>query len=301
MKIGIVGLDTSHCGAFTAMLNDAAHQYHIPGARVTAAFPGGSQAFSLSRQRVQGYTDELKHRYGVAMCDSIAGVVRDVDAILLESVDGRQHLQQFRELAVGKPVFIDKPLTTSTADARLLIDLARATSTPVMSCSALRFAAGVADLVTETARDQARIASCEAFGPAEILEDYPGLFWYGIHSAEMLFALMGRGCRTVRCVSYDQMDIAGGAWSDGRVGVMKGTRLGRSDFGCVAHTASGTRFALALDTPPFYYLLLQQIIAFLASGRSPVDLADTFEIIAFIEAADKSKSAGGLEVGLEAL
>lgn len=292
MKVGMIGLDTSHSVVFSELLNDAAHAYHVAGARVTAAFPGGSPAFSLSRQRLAGYTNDLRTRFGVTICDSIAEVVRQADAIMLESVDGRQHLEQFRQIAVGKPVFIDKPFATATDDARAIIALARASKTPIMSCSSLRYASGIADL--NPGGDT--VVCCEAFGPAQILPDYPGLHWYGVHSAEMIFTHMGAGCASVRCLSLPDMDVAVGTWADGRLGVMRGMRVGKYDFGCVLHTAEGTRPSIAAGKPPYYHLLLKQIVRFFETGISPIAIEETFGIVAFIEAADKSKALGGAEV-----
>jgi hypothetical protein len=112
IKVGMVGLDTSHCPAFTGILNDPQHEHHIAGVRVVGAYPGGSALFSLSRSRVDGFTRQLEEEFGVRLYDSIPALVNDVDAILLESVDGRQHLEQFRQMAVGKPVYVDKPFAT---------------------------------------------------------------------------------------------------------------------------------------------------------------------------------------------
>ena len=124
IKIGMVGLDTSHCVAFTKILNDQDHDYHISGAKIVAAYAGGSEQFSLSRDRVQGFTKQLQDDYGIALVDDIPSLARDVDAILLESVDGRQHLEQFKQMAVGKPVYIDKPIATSLDDALAIARLA---------------------------------------------------------------------------------------------------------------------------------------------------------------------------------
>jgi len=297
MKIGMIGLDTSHCLAFAGMLNDESHEYHIGGTRVVGAFPGGSELFSLSRNRVQGYTDTLASEYGVRMYPDIESLVRDVDAIMLESVDGRQHLEQFRQAAVGKPVFIDKPFACSTQDAREMVATARDTGTPVMSCSSVRYWQGIADLVPPGEA----VESCEAFGPASLLEDYPGLFWYGVHSAEVLFSLMGRGCERVQCVARDGMDVVVGEWSDGRLGVVRGTRFSKGQFGCVVHTGGGVYAGLAQSTPPGYYLLLQRVIPFFERGTSPIDVAETFEITAFLEAADASRAQGGAIVPLATL
>lgn len=290
IKIGMIGLDTSHCPAFASILHDQQQAWHVPGGRVVAAVPGGSEAFSLSRNRVAGFTAALRDKHGVRMVEDIETLAAQVDAILLESVDGRQHLEQFRRAAVGKPVFIDKPFATSTADAREIIRIAERTRTPLMSCSSLRYAAGIADLIPDPAE---AVKSCEAFGPAPILDDYPGLFWYGIHAAEMLFAFMGTGCAQARCVTTRDADVVVGEWRDGRTGILRGTRLERGDFGCVVHTGATTRLALAGATPPYYFTLLTRIMEFFGTGISPIPIEETFEIVAFLEAAERSKAQGG--------
>jgi hypothetical protein len=297
MKVGMIGLDTSHCSAFASMLNDAAHEYHVPGSEVIAAYPGGSDQFSLSRDRVEGFTEALKKKYGIMLYDSIEDLARDVDAILLESVDGRQHLLQFRQAAMGKPVFIDKPFAVSAAEAREIIKLAHETNTPIMSCSSLRYAAGIMDLVGQ----DEQVVSCETFGPAPIVEDYPGLFWYGIHSAEILFSFMGPGCEETRCIPYRDMDVAIGEWRDGRIGIVRGTRFEKGEYGCVIHTDSGAKSGVAKQPPPFYYCLLQKIVEFFETGVSAIDIEETFGIVSFLEAADRSKERGGTLVHTEAL
>jgi predicted dehydrogenase len=302
IKVGMIGLDTSHCPAFTRLLNDDSNEYHVPGARVVGAYPGGSDLFSLSRDRVQGFTEELRDTYGVPIYDSIPALVTDVDAILLESADGRQHLEQFEQIvaqspAGPKPVFVDKPFATSTVDARRMIQLAVQTQTPMMSSSSLRYAAGIVGLAGEGER----VLSCEAFGPAAILDDYPGLFWYGIHSAEMLYTYMGLGCEAVRCLPYEDVDVVIGQWQDGRIGVVRGTRFKGGQFGCVVHADNSTRCGFAQSTPPGYYGLMQVVVAFFQTGVAPIDVRETFEIASFLEAANRSREHGGQITRLECL
>ena len=293
LNIGMVGLDTSHCLAFTGILNDRQNEYHLPGAQVVAAYPGGSEAFSHSRNRVQGFTLQLQEEYGVQICDDVSDLARHVDAILLESVDGRQHLAQFEQLAIGKPVYVDKPFAITTADAYAMVDIAAQTGTPVMSCSSLRYAAGLADLDEGTT-----VLAAEAFGPGALLPDYPGLFWYGIHGAEILFSFMGPGCASARCIAYPDLDVVIGEWEDGRLGILSGTRIEDKQFGCVLHTADGTRCGVAGSQPPYYYLLLRQVMAFFQTGVSPIVVHETLDIIAFLEAAEQSRAEAGAVIAL---
>lgn len=294
MRIGIVGLDNSHCVLFSRMLNDPEDPLYLPGAKVTLAYRGGSEAFSMSKNRIDGFTAEVTGRYGVRLCETIESLVENVDAVLLESCDGRQHLDQFRKLAVGKPVYVDKPFATSAQDALAMIRLARATNTPLMSCSALRFAPGLADL----APGQERVLSCEAFGHTPILNDFPGFFWYGVHSAEVLFRFMGRGCRRVRYLPTMQpdIDLVVGEWSDGRGGILRGTRFGRSEYGSVVHTDAASRCLIIPESPRLFQALLQHVTGFFQTHDSPVNPEETYEIVAFLEATNLSQEKRGVVV-----
>ncbi|MDF1515757.1 MAG: Gfo/Idh/MocA family oxidoreductase [Anaerolineae bacterium] len=294
LKIGIVGLDTSHVKAFTEIINNPENPYHIPGGRVTCAYPGGTDAFSLSRNRVHGFTTNLIEQYHVEMVANLRDLVERVDAVLLESVDGRQHLEQFQQLAVGKPVYIDKPLATSLNDAKTIQHIAHETRTPLMSCSSLRYASGIYGLVP----DSEQVISCEAFGPAALLDDYPGLFWYGIHSAEVLFSFMGTGCKAVQLVASPHVDIVIGEWQDGRMGILRGTRFEKGEFGCVVHTSQQVYVSKAQPTPPYYATMLEKVMAFFKSGPSPIPDNETLEIIAFLEAADLSRNRGGQKIDI---
>jgi hypothetical protein len=241
MKIGMIGLDTSHCPAFVKLLNDAANEFHVPGAKVVKAFPGGSKSFSSSHSRVGQFTEELK-ALGIQICDSIEAAAQDMDAFFLESVDGTQHLEQFKILAqFGKPVFIDKPMACSFADAKAIAEVASEKNIPVMSASAIRYAKGIDGLIEADETVQA----CEAFGPMALLPDYRDYFWYGIHSAEVLYAMMGRGCKTVQTFNTEKIDVIVGLWENGRIGTLKGSRVGANNFGCTVTTSKINKAGLA--------------------------------------------------------
>lgn len=297
LKAGMVGLDTSHCRAFIEGLHDLNNPYHIPGVQVTGVYVGGSEQFSFSRERVKDFSAEIDSRFHIPTYESIPELVQEVDCLFLTSVDGRQHLEQFNQMAVGKPVYIDKPFAVSTADASAIIKLAAATGTPVLSSSALRFAEGISEL----AQSRTEILACEAYGPAPILPDYPGYFWYGIHSAEILFLLLGVGCQSVRTITTDKMDVIQGIWQDGRSGLVLGTRFEGYEFGCLVHTSRGARLGIAQNTPPYHACLLREIVRFFQSGQSPVDIRETYQIVAFLEAANQSKAENGAPVAVPPL
>ncbi len=294
IRIGMVGLDTSHCEAFVNVLNHEDDAHHVPGGRIVAAFPGGSELTSISRDRVAGFTEKLRDEHGIAMFDSLEELAAGVDAISLNSVDGRQHLEQFRVLSkFGKPVFIDKPLACSYEDAKQIVEMAALTQTPIMSASSIRYSAGVTGLAGDD-----KVGSCEAFGTMSILDDYPTYFWYAVHGADLIFSYLGRGCRTVRAIHGAEADLLVGIWEDGRIGTVRGLRFGPYHFGCTVHTSGGTRSALASEDPPGYALMLQKIVPFFETGRSPIDAAEMLEVMAFLDAAGESERLEGESVDL---
>jgi predicted dehydrogenase len=292
LRIAIVGLDTSHVVHFTKMLNDPGHPYPVAGGKITIAYPGGSPDFELSHSRVGQYTTQLRDELGVAIVDSPGAAAEACDAILLESVDGRVHLEQFKAIAAsGKPVFVDKPLTVSAAEAQEIADIAEANRIPVMSSSALRYAEGMkAALAQEALGD---IIGADTFGPMALQPTQPGYFWYGIHSIEMLFALLGRGCTEVSVKANADHDVMTAVWKDGRIGTVRGNRQGNNKFGAVLHRTKGSSFVDVYANPkPYYASLLEEIIAFFQTGNAGVSIEETVEIIRFIEAANESRSTG---------
>src|SRR3984957_6274429 len=140
LRVGVIGTDTSHVPAFTQMLNSAdGAKDHVPGARVVAAYKGGSKDIESSISRVDQYADEVRTKWGVEIVPDIATLLGKVDAVLLTSIDGRVHLGQARPvIAAHKPLFIDKPLAATLEDARELARLAKQAGVPCMRASRLR-------------------------------------------------------------------------------------------------------------------------------------------------------------------
>jgi len=296
IKVGIIGLDTSHVTAFTKLLNNKSDPDHVPGARVVAAFKGGSPDVEASRTRIDRFTDELKDKWGVEIVGSIEELCKKVDAVLLESVDGRPHLSQVRPVfAAKKRVFIDKPFAAGYADAREIVRLSRESGTPFFSSSSLRFAN---DLQTMK-RDEKLGAALGAFtyGPAPTEPHHPDLFWYGIHAVEMLYTLMGPGCESVTRVRTDGADVVVGKWKDGRIGTMRGIRDGKQDYGAVAFGAKAN-LATPMPMKSDYRNLLVEVVKFFQTGAASISAEETLEMMAFMEAADLSKARGGAPVSL---
>lgn len=290
LRLGMVGLDTSHVTAFTEILNNPKAKGHVPGARVVAAFKGGSPDIPSSWSRVDGYTRELTEKHGVVLYDTVAAMCREVDAVLVESVDGRPHLEQARAvIAAGKPLYIDKPMAGSLRDAVEIFRLAEAAKVPIFTASSLRFASN-----TLAVRRGAigTVQSARTSSPAELEPHHPDLFWYGIHGVESLFTVMGTGCESVRRGTNETGGIrVEGKWRGGRTGTF-------SEGKGYSGTAQGTTGSMAVGSYDGYAPLVAEIVTFFKTRKPPVEAAETLEILAFMEAADESRRRGGAEVTL---
>jgi hypothetical protein len=228
LKLGIIGLDTSHVIVFSEEFNNPAAKHHLKGAKVVAAWPGGSHDLESSIGRVPGYTKDLREKYGVQILDSIEAVVAASDAILHTSLDGRVHLEQFQRIAAaaqGKPVFVDKPFALRTIDARAIFAIAQKFKVPVFTSSSLRFTGALTRVVTPETRPL--VKGAQFHGPAALEPTNPGFFWYGIHPIEMLYTTMGRGCRSVRCLTNEHFDVVTGIWGGDRLGSVHFNRTGQ--------------------------------------------------------------------------
>jgi predicted dehydrogenase len=301
IRVGIIGLDTSHVVAFTQLLNDPKNANHIPGAKVVCAFKGGSPDVEASASRLEGFTKTLQEKWGVEIVDSIEALCGKVDAVLLESVDGRPHLEQARPvLAAKKRVFIDKPLAGSLKDGREIARLAKESGTPFFSASAVRFY----DSIAKTKQDPAIgvVLACDAYSPESFEPHHPDLFWYGVHGVEALFSVMGPGCESVRRVFGGETDVVVGRWKDGRTATFRGIRKGHGGYAVTIVGDKAVRSSLAVQgVKDGYQNLVVEIVKFFKSGVPPVSVDEMLEVLAFMEAADVSKAKGGAEVRLDEL
>ena len=292
MRIGIIGTDTSHVVAFTRVLNDPANPDHIPGFRVVAAVKGGSMDIPSSKSRIEEYSGELRDKWNVEILTEVSGLGGKVDAILLENVDGRTHLALAKQaFALHKPMFIDKPLASTLEDARQIEKLAAEAKVAWFSASSLRFGELVASAKLPNT------VGVTVWGPGPVEEHHElDLSWYGIHPVEMLYALMGPGCETVTRTTGGTdaagTDVINCRWKDGRVGSVRVLRP-NGGYGAVSFGPKEVKQGRT-DVAPFsYVLLLKQITKFFETGVVPVSNAETMETIAFMDAAQRSKQAGG--------
>lgn len=294
IKVGIIGLSV-HSAAYTEIMNSGASSPEFTGCRVVAIFhPKGNPDVEFSEKQLQSFTDTIKNQ-GVEFVGSIKELVKKVDAVMVLTNDGRPHLKEIMPvLRAGKPVYVDKPLAASLSDVLAIFKVSGKYKVPLFSCSPLRYVKEAQAL--REGKLVGKVMGASTYGPAPIQKSHADLFWDGIHAVESLYTVMGgTGCKTVTRTFTDDADVVVGNWDDGRVGVFRGVRKGRSGFG---GTAFGDKGIASIGVFTGYRPLVVAIVKFFRSGIAPVSNEETIEIYTFMEAADESKRLGGIPISL---
>jgi predicted dehydrogenase len=290
-RIGVIGLDTSHSEVFSKFINNNGQGRN--GYKVVAAYPHGSKDIASALKMKPDIINAVKE-LGIEIVSSIEELLEKVDLVLLESNDGRPHYEQaLPVLKAGKRMFIDKPIAPTLEDTKRIFEASRKYNTPIFTSSALRFDANVQKVAKGSI---GKVTGADVYTPAEIDKNHMDLAWYAIHGVEMLFTVMGPGCKSVSRVHRDGTDLVTGVWEDGRIGTVRGIRKGAAN---IAGTAFGENGIAPLGPFSTYDPLILQILEFFETGIPPVTEAQTLEIFSFIHAADISKKKNGASVILK--
>ncbi len=292
MKIGIVGFDTSHSFVFPQKLRALASEE--PRFKALE-FPYGWQgdpSTAVHPEMLESFLKDIAAE-GIEAIQDLDELVECCDGFLLECVNGDTHLEVARKLLPAKkPLFIDKPLANTYEDAKAISALAKEYGTPVWSASSLRFEPNLLAALQQS-KD---IQGVDAFGPAAYYEKGRGIVYYGIHTAEMIFAIMGPGVEAVQTLWHESGEVVAGRWKDGRIAVMRGGRKQVNSFGGVIHGESSIHFAATGD---FYQAMARKLGGFFLDAIIPVPLEESVEVIGFLDAAVRSREAGGSVIAIK--
>ena len=289
----MVGLDTSHAVEFTRRLQapDCPSDLRVAGARVASCFrfvTAFQDDAGLDRRQSQ------LEAWGVAVGTDLEAALHDVDAILITINDPALHLEYVRRCAaLKKPIFLDKPLAANLAEGQEIAAIAAAHEVPLCSASSLRFVPALREACAQVP-EPGSAATWGALGRAPAGSS---IVWYGVHGVELLQRALGRGARAV-----STHPVSGGAvlvveYERGATGVVELYEGG--GYGGVlraAPDADGPAAApYVVDMRTGYSDLLRAVLPYLAGGPTPVPLADTLEVMAILDAADRAGRSGRTE------
>jgi predicted dehydrogenase len=273
-RLGIVGTENSHADHYVAMANT---QGRFPGLRVVALAGGDSE-----RNRTLAAGGGVEQ-----VVDDPSDLIGKVDAAIVCSRNGHQHRSEAVPLLrAGIPVLVDKPLACSVDDAQAILEAAAAAGVPVTSSSALRYLPAVTRLATQLADSRPEVL--QVSGPADASSEHGGLFFYGIHSVEILFALLRSATvRDVTASSFgDLVVITAVSGSTPVVLHLDQPRSGHQSPWRVVARLEGRAVARQIDLDDHY--LAPQVAVFaemLRTGKRPLTDAQLVAPVRLLETA----------------
>jgi len=289
IRIGMVGLDTSHSIAFTKCLQapDVPAEQHVDGARVVSCM-----RFETPFQAKEGLDDRQKQLegWGVEVTTDFDHAVAECEAIMLEINDPAYHLEYFAKCAkLGKPIFLDKPMADNTANAKKIYQIAKDNGLKVFSSSSLRFVPALIQAIEAVGEPK----YVSTYGPLGKAPAGSSIVWYGVHAFEMLQRAMGRGAKGVFAKRDSVGVVAIVDYGEGKRGVVELTEGAYSYGGSVRAEKKAVPFTA--ENALLYPLQLREVVKFFVGGELPVTLDDALEVTAMLDAAERSVHSGRTE------
>ena len=301
VRVGVLGLDNYQAVAYTQLFNNPKATGDLSGLRVVAAYASpASDDIEESKISLPKWKEQIV-KFDVKLVDSIEELLRQCDAVMIMSLDGRKHREQAAAvLKAGKRLYIGRPLAARWDDAVAIVRLAEETKTPCWTSSQHRFSPGFIGMRNHP--EVGKVLGCDVYGGCPVHPSHADLYWHALHGIETLYAIMGPGCVTVSCTSTPHAEVITGVWEDGRVGTYRGIKKGALKYsatvfgdkgvsvaGVYGHGVPNKGIVPLNDKYMGYEGIAIEMAKFFKGGPAPVSLAETLEIFAFMEAAQQSK------------
>jgi len=243
---------------------------------------------------------ELMELGGIAQrVDDASSLIGSVDALITTNRDGGLHAQYaIPFLDAGVPVWVDKPLARSTRDAKSIIEAAARSGAPLTSYSPLRWVPTVDDLV-RIKPELGALQMLTVIGPADPASEYGGIFFYGIHCADIAQRIVPgeptdvqvTRARDTVIIRYrcDQTDVT--------LQLVKPDDHRQVPFHCTLtgrHGVASTDVALG---PGYVVPGIETFLGMLDSGKPPVSYEEILRAVSVIEAAYRARRPGSIGCG----
>lgn len=293
IAIGMIGADSTHTEAYARLVNLPGAPLHGRARVVKLWGEDGAQAQEKASQnqipQVAATPDEA---------------IRGVDLVMICNRYGDDHTAPARlAIEAGLPTFVDKPFANDYADVQALVALAAEKGTPLMSCSAVRYAVEVLAL-------QPRLAE---FGPLNLAVtsgpaagDFPNPrarhpFFYGIHPVELLHTLLGPGTEAVSTQRSARCDVGLVHYADGRQGVINLLQKSPSLYHGAVYGENDWAEINIRNWDHFYVGTLERAIRMAETKSPPYPIDWAVEVMAILTALIRSAESGGQQIRLSEL
>lgn len=308
VRVGVLGLDNYQAVAYAQLFNDPKAAGDLRGVRVVAAYAApASDDIEESRVSLPKWKEQIA-AFDVKLVDSVDALLRQCDAVMIMSLDGRKHREQAEAvLKAGKRLYVGRPLAARWEDAAAIVRLAEQTKTPCWSSSQHRFSPGFIGMRNHP--EVGKVLGCDVYGGCPFHPSHADLYWHALHGIETLYTIMGPGCATVACASTPYAEAISAVWEDGRTATYRGIKKGAVKYSATVFGDKGVSVAGVYghgvptkgvvpvnDKYMGYEGIAIEMAKFFKGGPAPVSLAETLEIFAFMEAAHESKRNQGAPI-----
>ncbi len=277
-SIAMVGVNTYHAEAFTRIFNGGGgDEPRITNARITHVWAGDHPERLAELEAMLGPYDNI--------VTSLNELIDAVDGVLIidDTDGGALHAELATPfIEAGMPVFIDKPMTTTFADASQLFDLAEQHNAPLFSSSALRFPV---ELDRDAVAALGKISSIVSVGPEE-------WFYYGVHAVEVMGTITSDQPESVHRFALPEKDIAVVTYESGLAGVVMTLRDAQYIFEISVYGENGAYSFRVDDGMGFYTNEMKAFVEMIETRTPPVTAAETLTVLSILHAGNLSAEEG---------
>ncbi len=286
VRVALIGLDTSHTVEFARRMQapDVAPEQKVEGLKAITCL-----RFETPFQNQEGLDKRQAQleEWGVKVTEDFDEAIADVDAIMLEVNDPAYHLEYFTKVAdLGMPIFLDKPLADTKANGQAIVDMARQKNVRVWSASSLRFVPQLLEAI-EVIPQPAMVQSFGALGKAPAGSS---IVWYGVHAFEMLQRALGLGAVSILAKRDKLGVVAVVEYEDERRGIVEMNEGSYLYGGCLRTKDKAAPYIVNMGRAYADELVL--VRDFFQGGQAPVSLDDALEVMAMLDAAERSVNSG---------
>ena len=249
-KLGLVGLCTSHPGAWVPIIRTLKEE-KLVDCEVVACWDS-------AETRPEGFAKEFAEQQGIPKAVDNADDMLDlVDGVIVHTTNWDKHIEQARPFVdADKAVLLDKPIAGTMPDLNQLLDWAKQ-GKKVTGGSSLRFTTGAKEFLERPASERGEVHT--AFAGCGVDE-----YNYGIHAYAFISQLMGPGIQSVQCVGASLQRHIKITWEGGKVGYLS---VGTVDKWLPFHCTAVTNLAVEQITPAggsLYRPLLEVCLPYMA-------------------------------------
>jgi predicted dehydrogenase len=216
-----------------------------------------------------------------------------VDGVMIDHRHPGPHYEVAKFFVENKvPTFVDKPFTWKLSEAKRLLDLAKKTSTPVTTFSAIPIQTAFQQYKKEL-KKAGNVVAINSTGVADLKSKYGGVFFYGVHQVDAVIELMGTDVKRVELLKSGDNGVGTILYRDGRFATINFIKAGATHFHWRACTdkQGPVCYSDTRDANP-YMGSVKLIFKLLKKGEVTFTRERMLAPVAVLEALQKSLDTG---------